>query len=80
MSTCRSKDIIARQMTIFREVSPELGDRLENATGVESLPGGVAATTFNGSHNGYGKKKTANGIKVSQEIKFDNGAPQAAKA
>jgi len=75
MSTCTDKKIIERQLTIFREVSDEIADRLEKATGVKTIPGGVAEMAFNGSHNGFGKKKPANGMKITQATKFDNGAP-----
>jgi catalase len=79
MSTCTDKKIIAKQNTLFREVSPELGDRIEKATGVKSVEGGVESMTFNGSHNGYGKKKAANGMKADlSEVVFNNGAPQTA--
>lgn len=78
MGNCSDKSIIARQITIFRHVSPDLASRLEKATGVkggESIEG----VTFNGTHNGMGKKISANGMKDSDAVQFNNGAPQAVK-
>jgi catalase len=68
-------------MTIFKEVSPDLGERLEKATGVQS-EGDIATMKFNGTHNGFDKsnKIPANGMKSGGEVNFDNGAPQTAKA
>lgn len=48
MANCPDKKIIARQLTIFKEVDQSLGERLEKATGVQALDGGVAAMQFNG--------------------------------
>lgn len=80
MSTVRDKAIVARMMTIFREVSPDLGDRLEKATGVQGEKGGIAGMKFNGTHNGFDKanKIPANGMKKGGEVVFDNGAPATA--
>ena len=75
MSTCKDKRIIARQLAIFREVSPDLSARLEKATGVKAFDGKFEDLVFNGSHNGYGGKKAANEMKVSSEVVFNNGAP-----
>jgi catalase len=36
MANCRDKEIIKRQIAIFREVSEDLASRLEKATGVNS--------------------------------------------
>jgi catalase len=77
MSTVRDKKIVARMMTIFGEVSPDLGERLEKATGVQK-EGDIANMTFNGTHNGWSKEKKlpANGMKDGGEVVFDNGAPK----
>lgn len=80
MENCKDKNIIARQLTIFTEVDKDLGARLEKATGVKAMSGGVAGMTFNGSHNGFGKRKPANGLKEVDSVDFDNGAPVAAAA
>lgn len=79
MSTVRDKAITARMMTIFREVSPDLGDRLEKATGVKG-ESTIAGMKFNGTHNGFDKanKVPANGMKKGGEVIFDNGAPATA--
>lgn len=42
MSNCRSKDIIARQLAIFHEASPELASRISKATGVSNYNKGIA--------------------------------------
>ncbi|PNS18048.1 Catalase-1 isoform B [Sphaceloma murrayae] len=63
MSTVQDKDIIKKQIAIFREVSEDLASRLEKATEVKGYPG-IAELSFNGSHNGFAKdmkKKFANG-------------------
>lgn len=76
MSTCKDKEIIKRQIAIFREVSDDIAKRLEKATGVQGYPG-IAELRFNGTHNGFAKDKslrTANGMK-SVNISENNGAP-----
>lgn len=79
MSTVREKAIVARMMTIFREVSSDLADRLEKATGVKG-ESTIAGMKFNGTHNGFDKsnKIPANGMKKGGEVIFDNGAPATA--
>ena len=79
MSNCRDKEIIKRQITIFREVSTDLAQRLEKATGVKSYPG-IAELRFNGTHNGFAKKdslRAANGMvsNFGSSARGDNGAP-----
>ncbi|MCJ1421106.1 hypothetical protein MMC32_007468 [Xylographa parallela] len=67
MENCREKEIIKRQIAIFREVSPDIATRLEKATGIKGYPG-IADMQFNGTHNGMAKSeknRTANGIKPS---------------
>ncbi len=80
MENCKDKEIIKRQITIFREVSPDLADRLEKATGVKSYPT-IKGMKFNGSHNGMeeDQKIDANGIEDSKDVKFDNGHPRGLK-
>ena len=76
MSTCKDKTIIARQLAIFREVSPDLSARLEKVTGVKAFQGKFEELTFNGSHNGFGGKRSANGMKVTSDVAFNNGTPR----
>ncbi|ORY18187.1 catalase-like domain-containing protein [Clohesyomyces aquaticus] len=81
MANCSDKEIIKRQIGIFREVSEDIASRLEKATGVEGYPG-IAGLRFNGTHNGMAKDKSlrnANGMteKVSQATTVNNGAPVA---
>ncbi|WWD16269.1 hypothetical protein CI109_100695 [Kwoniella shandongensis] len=77
MSKCSEQEIIKRQIAIFREVSPDLGERLEKTMGVEGYHG-LEDMVFNGTHNGMGEKKiAANGMPVDDEVVFDNGAPAA---
>lgn len=79
MSTCRRKEIIARQITIFRHVSKDLASRLEKATGVRGFET-IEGMSFNGSHNGFGTKRPANGLRSAGEVVFNNGAPQPQRA
>ncbi|KAA6409173.1 MAG: catalase [Lasallia pustulata] len=79
MSTCRDKEIIKRQIAIFREVSDDIAKRLEKATGIQGYPG-IAEMRFNGTHNGFAKDKSiraANGMvsKVGLSVADNNGAP-----
>jgi catalase len=81
MSTVSNKEIIKRQIAIFREVSEDIASRLEKATGVEGYPG-IANLRFNGTHNGMAKSqdnKVANGM-TGLSAKYEeknktNGAP-----
>jgi catalase len=66
MSTVTDKEIIKRQIAIFREVSEDLATRLEKATGVKGYDG-IANMRFNGTHNGM------KGIVLSHSE--NNGAP-----
>ncbi|WWD00005.1 hypothetical protein V866_006913 [Kwoniella sp. B9012] len=75
MSTCRHKRIIERQIAIFKQVHPSIAIRLEKATGVKGSSTPFGSIQFNGSHNGYGDKIAANGIKESRDIVFQNSAP-----
>ncbi|KAF2395583.1 catalase-domain-containing protein [Trichodelitschia bisporula] len=81
MSRCGDKEIIKRQIGIFREVSDDMATRLEKATGVQGYPG-IKGLRFNGSHNGMAEEKSlraANGQEQSRawEAKNNNGAPRA---
>lgn len=72
---CKDKEIIKRQIGIFREVSEDLASRLEKATGVKGY-NGIADLTFNGTHNGMGKtRKAANGMNGNLGASESNGAP-----
>lgn len=79
MANCSDKEIIKRQIGIFREVSEDLASRLEKATGVKGYPG-IANLRFNGTHNGMAKDnslRAANGMtdKVNFTKTNNNGAP-----
>jgi len=81
MATCSDKEIIKRQIAIFRMVSEDLASRLEKATGVKGYPG-IADLQFNGTHNGFAKDeklRAANGMtaKVGLSVTDNNGAPAA---
>lgn len=80
MANCKQEEIIKRQIAIFREVSNDLATRLEAATGIKGYDG-IEGMNFNGTHNGMNKKQkiSANGMKVGEEVVFDNGAPQRAR-
>ncbi|KAL9045643.1 MAG: hypothetical protein Q9214_001345 [Letrouitia sp. 1 TL-2023] len=80
MANCKKEDAIKRMIAIFREVSPDLANRMEKATGVKGYDG-IAHLRFNGTHNGMAAKddlKIANGMtgKVGTSAKPNNGAPQ----
>ncbi|KAF2087095.1 CAT1 catalase [Saccharata proteae CBS 121410] len=79
MANCRDKEIIKRQIAIFREVSEDLASRLEKATGVKGYDG-ISGLRFNGTHNGMAKDsslRAANGMtsKVGFSATDNNGAP-----
>lgn len=78
MSTCTEKEIIRRQIGIFREVSDDLATRLEKATGIKGYDG-ISELVFNGCHNGLAKNsalRAANSQK-SPHFNSSNGAPSA---
>jgi len=83
MSTVSNKEIIKRQIAIFREVSEDIASRLEKATGVQGYPG-IANLRFNGTHNGMAKSKdnkVANGMTgISAKYAEKNKTNGAAKA
>jgi len=79
MSTCRYKEIIAREITIFRMVSEDIASRLEKATGIKGYKD-ISGMNFNGTHNGMAsdpKNRPAN--YTTDAISFSgghaNGAP-----
>lgn len=78
MGKCTDKEIIKRQIGIFREVSPEIAEKLEKALGVKGYTT-LEGVVFNGTHNGFGKKTGANGLPVDA-VNFDNGAPRGTEA
>ena len=45
MANCHSEEILKRQIAIFREVSEDLAQRLEKATGIKGYPG-IAEVNF----------------------------------
>lgn len=77
MSTCQEKEIIKRQIAIFREVSDDLATRLEKATGIQGYDW-IRNLMFNECHNGMGGEdnpvRAANGM---EGVAFNgsNGAP-----
>lgn len=74
MGKCTKEEVIKRQIAIFREVSPDLGERIEKKMGIKGYPG-VEGMVFNGTHNGFGKKITANNMRDDTDVVFNNGAP-----
>lgn len=79
MANCRNEEIIKRQIGIFREVSDDLANRLEKATGVKGYPG-IAGLSFNGTHNGMAKEeklRAAHGMtdSLATSQRENNGAP-----
>lgn len=82
MASCSDKEIIKRQIGIFRGVSEDLASRLERATGVKGYPG-ISGLRFNGTHNGMAKEpslRAANGMaeKSGTSAPTQNGAPVVA--
>ena len=77
MEMCMNKEILKRQIGIFREVSDDIASRLEKATGIKGYDG-IKNMKFNGTHNGMSQDpsiRQANGIKTTA-FGFDhNGAP-----
>ena len=82
MENCKEKEIIKRQIAIFRHVSPDLAERLEKATGVKGYAD-ITNMRFNGTHNGLAKDdsvRAANGMKGAKpEHNTSNGSPIAGK-
>lgn len=77
MEVCRDKEILKRQIAIFREVSDDIASRLEKATGIKGYDG-IANLRFNGTHNGMAKDaslRNANNMKDSLGLQEHNGAP-----
>ncbi|CAK9784457.1 catalase-domain-containing protein [Cutaneotrichosporon oleaginosum] len=77
MSTCKDKEIIRRQIAIFREVHPDIATRLEKATGVQGHKT-IRGVQFNGSTNAMDKGRTipANNVPGINEGVPNNGAVQ----
>ncbi|KAL1408929.1 hypothetical protein Q8F55_005743 [Vanrija albida] len=75
MSTVQDKEIIRRQIAIFRQVDNDIGNRLEKATGVKGYDG-IKGMKFNGAHNGIGPTVIpANNAPRAGGV-AENGAPQ----
>lgn len=79
MEVCKEKELLKRQIAIFREVDNDIADRLEKATGIKGYDG-IANMRFNGTHNGMTKDaslRVANGgtLSSAQTISDNNGAP-----
>ena len=79
-TTVRDKEILRRQIGIFREVSDDIATRLEKASGLKGYPG-IANMKFNGTHNGMAAKeefRMANGVKPTSGFTAQdnhNGGP-----
>ena len=66
MEVCKDKEILKRQIAIFRMVSDDIASRLEKATGIKGYPD-IYNMKFNGTHNGMTKDasiRNANGMKT----------------
>ncbi|KAI1262780.1 catalase-like domain-containing protein [Xylariaceae sp. FL1019] len=79
MEVCQDKEILKRQIAIFREVDDDIATRLEKATGIKGYDG-IANLKFNGTHNGMtqdAKARFANGVKPAAGLAANksNGAP-----
>ncbi|ESU11694.1 hypothetical protein FGSG_05695 [Fusarium graminearum PH-1] len=77
MKLCKQEEPLKRQIAIFREVDPEIADRLEKSTGIKGYDG-IADMKFNGSHNCMnGEMKLANDIIANKgkSATARNGAP-----
>ncbi|BEI86166.1 hypothetical protein CcaverHIS002_0604530 [Cutaneotrichosporon cavernicola] len=77
MSTCKDKEIIRRQIAIFRAVHPDIGTRLEKATGIKGHQS-LIGVQFNGSTNALdtGRSIPANNVRGINEGVPNNGAVQ----
>ncbi|EKJ73678.1 hypothetical protein FPSE_06296 [Fusarium pseudograminearum CS3096] len=77
MKLCKQEEPLKRQIAIFREVDPEIAERLEKSTGIKGYDG-IANMKFNGSHNCMnGEMKLANDIIANKgkSATARNGAP-----
>ncbi|KAK6355634.1 hypothetical protein TWF718_000028 [Orbilia javanica] len=72
MANCHHQDAIKRMITIFREVSGDLGSRLEQATGIKGYPG-IKELSFNGTHNGMGETIKVANQTPSEKFGRDHG-------
>lgn len=80
MEVCPNKEILQRQIAIFREVDEDIAARLEKATGIKGH-NGIKDMQFNGTHNamksGVTDKfaNTLEGHTAGVNIKNVNGGP-----
>jgi catalase len=79
MEVCKNKELLKRQIAIFRMVSNDIATRLEKATGIKGYDD-ITNMRFNGTHNGMAKDaslRSANGMKetVCSSRVDNNGAP-----
>ncbi|KAF6823407.1 peroxisomal catalase [Colletotrichum plurivorum] len=78
MELCKDQEPLKRQIAIFREVDPDIAQRLEKSTGIKGYDG-IANMKFNGTHNGFAKdgaNKYANGLESKgTNVAQNNGAP-----
>lgn len=82
MGTVSDKEILKRQIAIFREVSEDIASRMEKELNIKGYDG-ISGLRFNGTHNGMTKDKklkVANGMggisaKYAEKNEV-NGAPK----
>lgn len=79
MELCKKKEIIRRQIAIFREVDEDIATRLEKVTGEKGYDG-IENLEFNGIYNGMtedAKLRNANGVipPAGKATTKNNGAP-----
>jgi catalase len=77
MKLCKQEEPLKRQIAIFREVDPEIAERLEKSVGIKGYDG-IANMKFNGSHNAMnGEVQLANDIIANKgkSATARNGAP-----
>ncbi|KAM0488396.1 hypothetical protein ACHAP7_001390 [Fusarium lateritium] len=75
MKLCKQEEPLKRQIAIFREVDPEIAERLEKSTGIKGYDG-IANMSFNGTHNAMNEKEE---IKLANGITGDKGKSAAAQ-
>merc|ERR1711881_286024 len=80
MALCKQQEPLKRQIAIFREVDPDIAERLEKSTGIKGYDG-IANMRFNGTHNGMAKddkNRLANGIisNKGRSVCDNNGGPK----
>lgn len=74
MENVSDKEIIKRQIAIFREVSEDIASRMEKATGLKGYDG-ISGLTFNGTLNGMTKDAKLRSAAGVNKPAGANGAP-----